>query len=57
MPEILSLIAGIVKFLPEVRKLILLLQKAPAEKKEEITETVCKEAEQLKAAGRPKWDE
>jgi hypothetical protein len=55
MAELLALIAGIIRFLPEVRKLILLLEKSPAEKRAEITDLISKEAERLKVEGRPTW--
>lgn len=55
MAEILALIAGIVRFLPEVRKLILLLEKSPAEKRAEITDLISKEADKLRTEGRPTW--
>jgi hypothetical protein len=55
MAELLALIAGIIRFLPEVRKLILLLEKSPAEKRAEITDLISKEAEKLKFEGRPTW--
>lgn len=54
--EILSLITGIIKFLPEVRKLISLLQKTPAEKRAEITALISNESEKLKTVGRPTWE-
>ena len=54
--EILALISGIVKFLPEVRKLIQLLQDTPAEKRAEITAKISSEAEKLRMTGRPTWE-
>jgi hypothetical protein len=56
LKELIALISGILQFLPEVRKLIYLLQKSPAEKKTEITESVGKEADKLKETGRPTWE-
>jgi len=56
LAEILQLIAGILKFLPEIRKLILVLEKSPAEKKAEITAILSKESEQLRITGRPTWE-
>lgn len=56
LAEILQLIAGILKFLPEIRKLILVLEKSPAEKKSEITAILSKESEQLRITGRPTWE-
>lgn len=53
--EIIALVSGIVKFLPEVRKLIEVLSKSPAEKAAEITEAISKESEKLRMEGRPKW--
>ena len=51
--EIVALITGFFKFLPEIRKLILLLQSTPEEKKQ-------KRMEMISAIfdgndGRPKW--
>lgn len=56
LAEILQLITGILKFLPEIRKLILVLEKSPAEKKSEITAILSKESEQLRITGRPTWE-
>ena len=56
LAEILQLITGILKFLPEIRKLILVLEKSPAEKKSEITALLSKESEQLRITGRPTWE-
>lgn len=53
--EIIALVSGIVKFLPEVRKLIEVLSKSPAEKAAEITESLSRESERLRTEGRPSW--
>ena len=53
--EILTLISGVVKFLPEVRKLVFLLSKSSAEKKAEISAILSKEEEALRTGGRPIW--
>lgn len=53
----LELLTGIIKFLPEVRKLLSVLICSPAEKAQEITKLISEEADNLKANGRPKWDE
>lgn len=53
--EIIALVSGIVKFLPEVRKLIEVLSKSPAQKAAEITEALSKESERLRTEGRPTW--
>lgn len=54
--ETIALITGILKFLPEVRKLIEILSKSPAQKAAEITEMISKESEKLRSEGRPKWE-
>lgn len=56
LKELIALISGIVQFLPEVRKLIYLLQESPAERKEIIVASINDEAEKLKRAGRPTWE-
>lgn len=56
LAEVLQLITGILKFLPEIRKLIQVLEKSPAEKKAEITALLSKESEQLRITGRPTWE-
>jgi hypothetical protein len=57
LSELIQLITGILKFLPEVTKLVRILEKSPAEKKAQITETLVKESEKLKRMGRPEWEE
>jgi hypothetical protein len=53
--ELLALISGIVKFLPEIRKLVAILSNAPAEKAALVSKMICDEEALLKADGRPKW--
>lgn len=56
LTELLTLIAGIVKFLPEVRKLVLILEKSPAQRAAEISRLISEESEQLRLTGRPTWE-
>ena len=56
LTELLSLIAGIVKFLPEIRKLVLILEKSPAERASHISKLITDESEKLRLTGRPTWE-
>jgi hypothetical protein len=56
LTELLSLIAGIVKFLPEIRKLVLILEKSPAQRAAEISKLITEESEKLRLTGRPTWE-
>jgi len=53
--EIIALITGIVKFLPEVTKLVRILQKSPAQRAIEISKLISDEADKLHETGRPTW--
>jgi hypothetical protein len=53
--ELLALISGIIKFLPEIRKLIAVLSKSPAERAAKITKIICDEEAKLQIEGRPEW--
>ena len=54
--ELLALVFGILKFLPEIRKLIKVLSESPAQKAALITKQISDEAERLKNKGRPTWE-
>lgn len=56
LTELLTLIAGVIKFLPEVRKLILILEKSPAQRAAEISKLISEESERLRLTGRPTWE-
>jgi|694.fasta_scaffold66664_2 hypothetical protein len=56
LTELLSLLAGIVKFLPQVRALVVLLQQSPAERATQISELIMNESEKLRLTGRPTWE-
>jgi hypothetical protein len=49
-------VSGILKFLPEIRKLIKVLSESPAQKAALITKQISDEAERLKNKGRPTWE-
>jgi hypothetical protein len=51
----LKLVSQVIKFLPEVRKLILILTTAPSKKAASVSSLISEEAEKLKNKGRPKW--
>jgi hypothetical protein len=55
--EIITLISGILKFLPEIRKLVLVLEKSPAQRATEISTLLSEESEKLRTTGRPTWGE
>lgn len=57
LAELLALISGIVKFLPEIRKLVLILEKSPAERANHISKLITEESERLRLTGRPTWEE
>jgi hypothetical protein len=54
--ELLALVSGILKFLPEIRKLIRVLSESPAQKAALITKQISDEADRLKSEGRPTWE-
>lgn len=54
--ELLALVSGILKFLPEIRKLIKVLSESPAQKAALITQQISDEADRLKSEGRPTWE-
>ncbi|NDG28137.1 MAG: hypothetical protein EB120_13305 [Proteobacteria bacterium] len=54
--ELLALVSGILKFLPEIRKLIKVLSESPAHKAALITQQISDEADRLKSEGRPTWE-
>ncbi len=54
--ELLALVSGFLKFLPEIRKLIKVLSESPAQKAALITQQISDEAERLKNKGRPTWE-
>lgn len=54
--ELLALVSGILKFLPEIRKLVKVLSEAPAQRAALITKQISDEAERLKGDGRPTWE-
>jgi hypothetical protein len=53
---IISFLTTLMKFLPEVRKLLKLLSDTPEEKRAEIMEKIAAEEKILAETGRPKWD-
>jgi len=53
--EIIALITGILKFLPEIRKLVLVLEKSPAQRAAGISTLLSEESEKLRTTGRPTW--
>lgn len=55
--ELIALMSGLVKFLPEIRKLIKILSTAPAQKSAYITKLISDEAAKLQSGGRPTWEE
>lgn len=55
--EIIGLVTGILKFLPEVKNLIKILQKSPEQKAQRIRELISNEAEQIRETGRPTWED
>lgn len=54
--ELLALVSGIVKFLPEIRKLIQILSTAPAHKAALVTKLISDESAKLQSGGRPTWE-
>lgn len=55
--EIIGLVTGILKFLPEVKNLIKILQKSPEQKAQRIRQLISDEANALKESGRPTWED
>lgn len=55
--ELLALISGILKFLPEIKSLIKVLSEAPAHRAALITKQISDEVDKLRIEGRPTWDE
>jgi len=53
--EVLAVITGFFKFFPEVRKLILMLQKTPEEKRQARLEMVNVIFDEVINENRPKW--
>jgi hypothetical protein len=56
LAEIIGLVTGILKFLPEVKNLIKILQKSPEQKAQRIRGLISQEAESLREKGRPTWE-
>lgn len=54
--EILALVNGFFKFFPEIRKLIQVLSKTPAEKHAAVMAKINEEDAALRATGRPTWE-
>lgn len=54
--EIIGLVTGILKFLPEVKNLIKVLQKSPEQKAQRIRQLISDEANSLRESGRPSWE-
>jgi hypothetical protein len=53
---IITFLTAFMKFFPEVRKLLKLLEDTPEEKRAEIMEKITAEEKILAETGRPKWD-
>lgn len=53
---LIKFLTALMKFLPEVRKLLRLLSESPEEARAKIMDRIIAEEEQLKKTGRPKWD-
>jgi hypothetical protein len=56
LTSIIAFITALLKFFPEVRKLLKLLSDTPEEKRAEIMEKITAEEKILAETGRPKWD-
>lgn len=53
--EILAFVSGVFKFMPEVRKLIQVLQQSPQERVAKVVKLIDDEATKLRTTGRPEW--
>ena len=53
---ILQVIVYVLRFPEEMRKFLLLLEKTPEEKRQEIAKKVNDELEEVLRGGRPRWD-
>jgi hypothetical protein len=51
----LLIIKGVLAFPKEMKALILLLQKTPSEKKDNVMQAIQSESEKLEKEGRPEW--